>query len=94
MRGFIGSRRAQLCRLEFWLSLAVEPAFDFDVDEPGGRRGAQRQADEMRRMSERSEFGASRLTRAPQGIRPDGGLGDSVFGYFFHQKSNSHQLTQ
>ena len=49
----------------------------------------------MRRMSERSEFGASRLTRAPQGIRPsgpDGGLGDSVFGYFFHEKSNSHQL--
>ena len=49
----------------------------------------------MRRMSERSEFGASRLTRAPQGIRPfgaDGGLGDSVFAYFFRRKSKAHQL--
>ena len=81
----------------FWPSPAAESAFAFDVNEPGSRRGAEHQADQGRRMFERSEFGAPRLNRTPQGIRPfgpDGGLGDSVFGYFFHEKSNSHQLTQ
>ena len=97
MLDFMGSRQAQASRFNCLLSLAIEPAFDFDVDEPGSRRGAERQTDQGRRMSERSEFGAPRLTRAPQGIRPfgpDGGLGDSIFGYFFCGKSNSHQLTQ
>ena len=97
MLGFMVSWDAQADCFEYWLSLVAEPAFVFDVHEPGSRRGAQRQADQGRRMSERSEFGAPRLTRAPQGIRPfgpDGGLGGSVFGYFFHEKSNSHQLAE
>ena len=97
MPGFSGRWDAQADQFVFCLSFAAEPAFDFDVDEPGSRRGAERQTDQGRRMSERSEFGAPRLTRAPQGIRPfgpDGGLGDSIFGYFFCGKSNSHQLAQ
>ena len=30
----------------YWLSFAAEPSFDFDVDEPGSRRGAEGQAEE------------------------------------------------
>ena len=94
MLGFMGSWEAQADRFECWLSLDAEPGFDFDVDEPGSRRGAGGRRKKMRRMSERSEFGASRLTRAPQGIRPfgpDGGRGDSVFAYFLRPKSKAHQ---
>ena len=101
MRGFSVCWHAQADLFDCWLGLATELAFafdfGFDVDEPGSRRGAQRQAESGAKVSERSEFFAPRLTRAPQGIRPsgpDGGLGDSVFGYFFHEKSNSHQLAQ
>ena len=93
MRRFIVSWVEQPDRLCCLLDLVAESAFAFDVNEPGSRRGAERQADQGRRMSERSEFGAPRLTRAPQGIRPfgpDGGRGDSVFAYFFHEKSKAH----
>ena len=85
MLSFIGSWHAQADGFDCWLSFAAESVFAFDVDEPGSRRGAQRQVDQVRRMFERSEFGAPRLTRAPQGIRPsgpDGGFSDSVFAYF------------
>jgi len=44
-----------------------------------------------------SEFFAPRLSRASQGIQRtalDGGLGDSVFAYFFRQKSKAHQPAQ
>ena len=46
MLGFMGSWEAQADRFECWLSLDAEPGFDFDVDEPGSRRGAQGQAEE------------------------------------------------
>ena len=95
MLSFVGSWHAQPCRLGCWLSFAAKTGFAFDVNEPGSRRGAERQTDQGRRMSERSEFGAPRLTRAPQGIRPfgpDGGRGDSVFAYFLRSKSKAHQL--
>ena len=85
MLDFMGSRNAQADGFDCWLSFAAESVFAFDVDEPGSSRGAQRQAESGAMVSERSEFFAPRLTRAPQGIRPfgpDGGLGDSVFAYF------------
>ena len=46
MLGFSTCWNAQPDRFDCWLSLAAEPAFDFDVNEPGSRRGAQRQAEE------------------------------------------------
>ena len=78
-----------------WLRFAAESGFDFGflpltwmslvvAEEHSVRRACD--DNRMRRMFERSEFGASGLTRAPQGIRPkgpDGGLGDRVFAYFF-----------
>ena len=86
MLDFMGSWRVQASRFDCLLSLTTEPAFDFDVDEPGSRRGAEPSPDQEPKVSERSEFFGSRRRRAPQGIRPfgpDGGLGDSVFAYFF-----------
>ena len=53
MRNFIVSWDAQAEGVDCWLSFADESAFAFDVNEPGSRRGAQRQADQGRRMSER-----------------------------------------
>ena len=53
MRGFMGSRNAQADGFECQLCFAAESAFAFDLDEPGSRRGAERQADQGRRMSER-----------------------------------------
>ena len=88
---------AQADRFAYRFSLVAEPAFDFDMNEPGSRRGAEGQAESGAKVFECSEFFAHRLTRAPQGIRPfgpDGGLGDSVFAYFFHQKSKAHKLAQ
>ena len=47
--------------LRMLLSFAAEKAFDFDVNEPGSRRGARRQAESGAKVSERSEFFAPRL---------------------------------
>ena len=97
MRSFIGSWDAQAPLFVYWLSFAAEPSFDFDVDEPGSRRGAEPSPDQEPKVSERSEFFGSRRRRAPQGIRPlgpNGGRGDSVFAYFLRPKSKAHQLTQ
>ena len=83
----MGSWLAQTDSFSYWLSFAVKLGFDFDVDEPGSRRGAEPSPDQEPKVSERSEFFGSRRRRAPQGIRPfgpDGGRGDSVFAYFFH----------
>ena len=99
MLGFSSSWEAQTDGIDCWLSFATESAFAFDVNEPGSRRGAEASSEEGSKVSEWkarsgwSEFFDPRRRRAPQGIRPfgpDGGLGDSVFGYFFHEKSNSH----
>ena len=46
MLDFMGSWQVQASRFDCLLSLATEPAFDFDVNEPGSRRGAERQAEE------------------------------------------------
>ena len=105
MLDFMGSWQAQTSRFDCLLSLAIEPVFDFDVDEPGSRRGAEASPALVMtiepKLSERSEFFGSRpivmTRRAPQGIRPfgpDGGLGDSFFAYFFSGKSKSCKPAQ
>ena len=93
------SWHAQPGRFKCWLNFVAGSAFDlgfcaFDVGEPVAAEEQRVRRKKMRRMFERSEFGASRLTRAPQGIRPfgpDGGLGGSVFAYFLRTKSKAHQ---
>ena len=86
MLGFNVGWDAQADRFVYWLSFATEFALLLTwmslvaAEERSGRRvrGAA--------CLSVSEFGAPRLTRAPQGIRPsgpDGGRGDSVFAYFF-----------
>ena len=100
MRGFMGSWQAQSDGFECRLSFAAKLAFDFDVvfdvDEPGSRRGAEGQAALVMTigcaacLSVASSAHPATIVMtsgAPQGIRPfgpDGGRGDSVFGYFFH----------
>ena len=46
MLDFMGSWGIQADGVGCWLSFAAESVFAFDVDEPGSRRGAQRQAEE------------------------------------------------
>ena len=65
MRSFIGSWHAQSDSFECGLSFAAELAFDFDVNEPGSRRGAERQTDQGRRMSERKPFTAGASSADP-----------------------------
>ena len=96
------------CWLSLTAVLGFTFAFDFgfDVDEPGSRRGAEHQAALVMTIGCAACLSAASSAHpativmtsgAPQDIRPfgpDGGLGDSIFGYFFCGKSNSHQLTQ
>ena len=106
MRRFTISWDAQADRFVCWLSFATEPAFDFDVNEPGSRRGAEGQAALVMTIGCAACLSAASSAHpativmtsgAPQGIQPfgpDGGRGDSVFAYFFRRKSKAHQLAQ
>ena len=86
MLDFMGSWHAQTNRFMCWLSFAAESGFDFgfvfDVDEPGSRRGSQRQADQAQRcLSEVSSAHPATIVMtsgAPQGIRLIGSDGETT----------------